>query len=212
MRLKEHILPRIKAMLNVETPAENNPPSSSVAVDKGIGLDGIHFKDDRMYQHSIMCINYTTYDVRRAQDSVNPNTDHNNIMLLSGQDDGHEYLYARVLGIYHVKVIYTGPGMLDYHARRVEFLWVRWFEHVDDEPVQAGWTRRQLDRVRFLPINDQDAFGFVDPAHVLRGSHIIQDFSAGRRYADDVGGVSTCARDAKDWRQYLVNRSVYDPS
>jgi len=90
-------------------------------------LTGIHFKGERMYLHNIMRINYTTYDVRRAQDSINPRTNHRDIMLLSHRDDDtphHEYEYARVIGIYHVNVVYTGPGMLDYRARRLDFLWV----------------------------------------------------------------------------------------
>jgi len=44
--------------------------------------------------------------------------------------DSHHFLYARVLGAYHANVIYTGPGIRDYNARRFDFLWVRWYEVV----------------------------------------------------------------------------------
>jgi len=44
--------------------------------------------------------------------------------------DSHRFLYARVLGAYHANIIYTGPGMHDYNARRFDFLWVRWYEVV----------------------------------------------------------------------------------
>jgi hypothetical protein len=201
----------------------NVDPSSSRTespqLDNMAELDSLYFKGDRMYRHNIMRINYTTYDVRRAQDTINPNTNHNNIMLLSAsaQDDeslSHQYVYARVLGIYHVNVIYTGPGMLDYRARRMEFLWVRWFENVDEEPVQNGWDRRQLDRLQFPPLNDEGSFDFIDPSHVLRASHVIQAFAFGLRHPDAAGistsarDISKSARDSKDWCYYYVNRFV----
>jgi len=34
------------------------------------------------------------------------------------------FLYGRILGAYHANVIYTGPGMQDYEARRFDFLWI----------------------------------------------------------------------------------------
>jgi hypothetical protein len=129
-------------------------------------------------------------------------------MMLSSEDatlSRHQYIYARVLGIYHVNIVYTGPGMLDYRARRMEFLWVRWFSNIDDEPVQSGWARAQLDRLEFPAMNEEEAFGFVDPAHVLRGTHLIPNFVLKTRNVDGVG-VSECARDSKDWCQYYVNR------
>jgi hypothetical protein len=215
-KLKRHILPRIKTVLEAEMRARDAPISSSGSqtyspqAGSATELDGIHFKGDRMYQHNILRLNYTTYDIRRAQDTINPNTDHNNVMLLSSESEDpgsprHQYVYARVLGIFHVNAIYTGPGMLDYNARRMEFLWVRWFANVDDEPVQNGWARAQLDRLEFPPMTDEGSFGFVDPAHILRGSHLIQAFSLGMRNENGVG-ISECARDVKDWRQYCVNR------
>jgi hypothetical protein len=63
--------------------------------------------------HNTMKINYTTYDVRRAQDTINPNTDRRDIVLLSPEDadlPNHQYSYARVLGIYHVNAIYRDPA------------------------------------------------------------------------------------------------------
>lgn len=209
-----HILPRIKAMLGIESRVAGGSTSSSptpIATNSTLELDGVCFKAERMYRHNVMRINFTSYDVRRGQDTINPNTEHCNVMLLASRDasiSNHQYVYARVLGIYHINVIYTGPGMLDYRARRVEFLWVRWFRNLDDDlPVQDSWTRARLDRLDFPPMDEEDAFGFVDPAHVLRGCHLIQAFSAGMRHLNQKG-VSECARNAKDWRLYYVNRYV----
>src|ERR1700722_3457156 len=97
--------------------------------------NSVFLQNDRIYRHQLARFNYTTYNVRRAQDVTNPRTSHCDIMLLAkrneenGSEPDHPFMYARVLGIYHANVIYTGEGMVDYQARRVEFLWIRWFEY-----------------------------------------------------------------------------------
>jgi hypothetical protein len=191
---------------DIEPHASQTGPSAI----QGLGLDkrSIFFKGDRMYRHNLARFNYTTYDVRRSQDVINPGTSHRDIMLLANNtddnsDSSHPYLYARVLGIYHVNVIYTGEGSLDYAARRVEFLWVRWFEY--DANKSVAWEDLKLDPLRFLPMSDEGAFGFVDPNHVLRGCHIVPTFVRGKARADGIG-LSRLAHDGQDWSQYMVNR------
>ena len=60
-----------------------------------------------IYQHRVLRVNYTTYDMRRDQDSLNPQS-HPDIMLLSHEDKNddnwHPYWYARVIGIFHANV------------------------------------------------------------------------------------------------------------
>jgi len=155
-----------------------------------------------------MRINYTTYDVRRSQDVINPNTDHCDVMLLSGNEGTtrrHQYIYARVLAIFHVNAFYLGMGISDNQPRRTEFLWVRWFEIIDDRPVQDNWTLRRLNILQFLPVTHEHAFGFVDPADVLRGCHIIPRFAEGMRHVN-TKGISRYARDSNDWCQYILAR------
>jgi hypothetical protein len=168
-----------------------------------------------------MRINYTTYDVRRAQDTINPNTDHRDIMLLSPQSftgdnsesaQGHQYRYARALGIYHANVIYMIQNC--YHLRRMEFLLVRYFDTVENLPVQAGWSAAQLDQVRFCPMKLDDVFGFVDPEQVIRACHLIPRFCGGKSQPALMGGegakpLSAFARDHEDWKVYYVNRSIF---
>jgi hypothetical protein len=121
----------------------------------------------------------------------------------SSDAEGHQFWYARVLGIFHANVIYTGlRGMTDYLPRRLEFLWVRWYRA--DGP-SADWATRRLDRVHFLPMNDDDSFSFLDPTDVLRGCHIIPGFARGKVHSDSTG-MSRCACDSKDWKSYFVNR------
>lgn len=130
-------------------------------------------------------------------------------MMLADPDNidssGQRFLYAQVLGIFHANIVYTGPGMADYNARRVEFMWVRWFEY--DNPKPFNWDDLKLDSVHFPPMAMSDAFGFVDPDRVLRSCHIIPAFAEGKARLDGIG-LSRCARDADDWTKYYINRSV----
>jgi hypothetical protein len=103
----------------------------------------ISFANNRMYRHKVMRVNYTTYDLRREQDSLNPRT-HADIMLLAHEDEestqtAHPYWYARVLGIFHVYAIRAGASL---HQERMEFLWVRWFGR--DLSYKSGFKSRRL--------------------------------------------------------------------
>ena len=49
-------------------------------------LGHVIFKGNCIYWHPLLQINYTTYDLRRETDSVNPRTDHWDIMLLTCRD------------------------------------------------------------------------------------------------------------------------------
>jgi hypothetical protein len=128
-------------------------------------------------------------------------------MLLADNTDNanssHPFLYARVIGIYHANVIYTGGN--DYTPRRMEFLWVRWLKY--DQMRSVQWGDLKLDPLRFPPMAAEGTFGFVDPKDVLRGCHILPAFAKGRARVDGIG-LSVLAQDAKDWSRYYVNRCV----
>lgn len=194
-------------MSSVGVPGSFSPALSAPGRDAS---NFIFFKNDRIFQHKLSRFNFTTYDVRRSADIIKPETTRRNIMLVSddhvvsdGEGDPQHFLYARVLGAYHAQVIYTGPGMLDYKPRRLDFLWVRWYEVMDT--TQTGWKNSKLDKVRFPPIDSENAFGFVDPHDVLRSCHIIPAFKEGMCYSDGVG-LSKCAKDADDYNEYYVGR------
>lgn len=167
-------------------------------------LNHVLFNGNRIYRHALLRINYTTYDIQRGFDTINPRTDNRHIMMLSNVDDrNHPFCYARVLGVFHANVIYTGPGSKDFRSRRIDFLWVRWLELLQDRSTALGWDQYSLDTVKFLPMADEDAFGFVDPADILRACHIIPSFSDGRLHSD---GMSRIAGDSDDWKFYFINR------
>jgi hypothetical protein len=211
-KLRAHLLPRIRKTLE--------PNSAMFSAEPG-NYQNVLLKNDRIYRHRIFRINYTTYDIRREQDIINPGTSHRNIMLLAdseafdGQSSGgHPFLYAQVLGLYHANVVYTGPGATDYNPRRFEFLWVRWYEM-----REVGFTmdsdgrsnkRLRLDQLSFPPVTDREALGFVDPGDVLRSCHIIPRFARGLQFPNghdpDQESLSTIIGNCKDWNFYYVAR------
>jgi hypothetical protein len=161
--------------------------------------------NNRLYRHQVLRINYTTYDNRRAQDTINPRT-RPDIMTLSGENEEgehvHPYWYARVLGVYHVHVLRTGKLSKSSQLQTMEFLHVRWFGHHIKH--RSGWKTRHLHRVSFLA---SEPCGFVDPAHVIRAAHLIPAFAF--RGTKDLLGPSKIARREidgdEDWRFYYVS-------
>jgi hypothetical protein len=161
-----------------------------------------------MYKHRLAKFNYTTYDVRRAQDVINPGTLRCNVMVLSNTPDeenpnADRFAYARVIGIFHVNAILAGH---DYRPRRLEFLWVRWYQNHS----AFRWDSFKLEQVYFPPMADDDAFGFIDPRDVVRGCHLIPKISTGQVHSDGIG-LSKLAKDYRDWRSYFINWSVSWP-
>ena len=78
--------------------------------------------------HKTLCVNYTTYNVQRAQDSLNPCT-HADLIVLSQEDednsDNHPYWYARLLSIFHIDMRHMGPLSTDPSIKCIEFAWVQ---------------------------------------------------------------------------------------
>ncbi|KAI1795334.1 hypothetical protein LXA43DRAFT_1090982 [Ganoderma leucocontextum] len=179
--------------------------------------DAIQIYKDRLYRHKVLRVNYTTYDMRREQDSINPRT-HPDIMVFSREtSDDDPFWYARVLDIFHAKVRYLGPGSTSATRQwqDINFLWVRWFER--DAHYNAGFAHRRLPRLQFLDANDPDssAFGFIDLYDVVRASYIIPAFAHGVR-EDLLAGPSPLARrdgSDDDWCYYhvcmWVDRDMY---
>ena len=215
--LKKHLLPRISERLQI------SPETSAIAGCEDpsqAAQNYILIKDDRIYNHKLARFYYTTYDAQRSEDIINPKMTHCNIMLLSHPERKnadsldtsleHPFIYARVIGVYHVNVIYIGPGAKEYKPMRFDFLHVRWFQ-LDSPPNQTPRKRGQtgwsscLDRLSFPPMAEADSFGFLDPSLVLRTCHVIPAFHSGQCYADGVG-LSAMARDKNDWKGYYLNR------
>ncbi|KAG9102751.1 hypothetical protein FRC06_001254 [Ceratobasidium sp. 370] len=88
-------------------------------------LAQLYIHQDRIYSHHILHINFTSYDVLRQQDILNPSTPTRFIMRLLEPNEhsssDHPFIYAKILGIYHAKVAYQGSS-----PRRIDFLHIHW--------------------------------------------------------------------------------------
>lgn len=169
----------------------------------------INIKDNNIFHHSLLRVNYTTYDLRREQDTINPLT-RADIMVLSHEDERvHPYWYARVVYIFHVMVQHRKNLSSTFSsATRMNVLFVRWFRR--DVNYPSGWTEKRLHRLQFFDQeNPLDAFGFLDPDCVVRGVHLIPAFAYFR--TRDLLGASTARRSPDgddpdtDWKYFYVN-------
>ena len=76
-KLKKHLLPHILAVIAQERLSPYDPhdtnlhesqvPLANISGDPNL----VFFKSDRMYEHHLLRINYTMYDVHRSQDVIN---------------------------------------------------------------------------------------------------------------------------------------------
>ena len=131
-------------------------------------------------------------------------------MVLSCEDgdDVHPYWYARVVKIFHVIVHdrRTVPQVEHTHTepQRMDVLWVHWFGL--DADARGGWSKKGLQGVSFIPWDDPAPFGFLDPAQVIRGVHLIPNFPWGRtesRLPPSI--VRLAGDDDKDWESFYMN-------
>ncbi|KAG9085200.1 hypothetical protein FS749_004614 [Ceratobasidium sp. UAMH 11750] len=169
-------------------------------------LSCITLQYDRIYAHQTLQIRYTTYDMRRAQDTINPNTPKRFVLLPSHEaqhpDMGaRRFWYAKVLGIYYANVSHMGSC-----PKRVDFLWVRWLGRRTDMP---GGESCRPDQVGYFEDSESfHAFDFVDPIDVIRAAHLIPQF-VGKQTTEYLQSVDSLAADVKhvgDWKHYYINR------
>ena len=127
--------------------------------------DSIKFVGNCIYMHQVFCINYTTYNLRHAQDSINIRN-HPYVMTLGheDEDDGtksHLYWYAKVLGIFYVNVRHSGH----METKHMDFLWVHWFGH--DLDHKGGFSTCQLHCIGLTDSKDFTSYRFLNPSDVL---------------------------------------------
>ena len=62
--------------------------------------------------------------------------------------------------------------------------------------------------MEFIPHDsaDEEPFGFIDPATVIRGCHLIPDFNLGR--TRELMPASLFQDDAGDWKRFCVAQFV----
>ena len=169
----------------------------------------VRIQNETIFRVHTARINYTTYDMRRGYDTVNPRT-HPFVMVASPETEpgSHPFWYATVIGVFHANVQHVGTNSRDYSVRRMEFLWVRWLGVVPD--YAFGRHLARLPKIGFIPDSDEFAFGFLDPSLVLRGCHLIPAFEDGRT-TELLTTTATCSitearpsGEKDDWANYYV--------
>lgn len=163
----------------------------------------IVFENDRLYKHKVIQLNYTTYDLRREQDSLNPNSQAD-IYVLSHDDDGLPYWYARLLGVFHAKVYDLAERAVKQSTPvEMQFAYVRWYRL---ERTPWGFAAKRQPRVRFLDAEDPEAFGFINPKDIVRAAHIVPAFAYGKTYEYLPGEtIARAPGDQEDWKFYYVS-------
>jgi hypothetical protein len=149
-----------------------------------------------------MQVHFTTYDMQREQDTVNPRT-HADVMVLSGEKMlTHPYWYAHVLGIYHMETWLNDRGQP--MKQHLEILWVRWLAPLRNH--KSGTKHARLPKIAFVDELDVDAFGFLNPGQVIRGVHLIPAFVSGRGVSSLCYGKSFAHPEGEvdDWEAYCI--------
>ncbi|KAA1477320.1 hypothetical protein DENSPDRAFT_828692 [Dentipellis sp. KUC8613] len=201
-RVREHLLRRILGLHEDDDRVFTDAERCRVVL-----------QHDRLYRHKVFSVNYTTYDIRRDRDTFNLRT-HRDLMILADEEDEggvvlHPFAYARVLGIFHANVLYHDSATSVIKPRRMELLWVRWFRRIRPSRSAKQRNARRLHQLQLLPDDDDEAFGFLDPADVVRGVHLIPAFARGRQ-EDVVTGEGEDVRiiENDEWSIYYVNHFV----
>ena len=165
----------------------------------------LFFQHEHIYSHAVLRINFTIYGMWRDQDFINPRTSKRFIMVNSNEDSSearklHPFWYAQVLGIFHANVFLSvGPSMTK--PVRMEFLWVCWFGR--GPTWKSGWEARRLDHIGFVPQEDFNTFGFLNPSTVVHAAHLIPAFVYGRTI--EPCSPSVAREDEGDWEYYYVD-------
>ncbi|KIO17436.1 hypothetical protein M407DRAFT_84987, partial [Tulasnella calospora MUT 4182] len=189
----------------------------------------IELENNRIYAHGTAQFNYTTYDIRRGQDTIKPalrftgkenmvepeNSVRSTIMLSADETDGasvrrRRFWYAHVMGIFHCRVRDRTEDSTEWV--QLDILWICWFGADPDE--RCGLKVKRLELVGYVPDTDgPGAFGFVDPNDVVRACHISPAFHHGTRQ-DLLSSAESVAFDMKmedggeDYELYYVLRYV----
>lgn len=169
--------------------------------------NSVRVVNNKIYSCQTCRVNYTTYDIRRSQDTINP-CSHPDVIVQSPETGPNStpYWYARVIGVYHATVWMTHPQAREHTTQEMDFLWVRWF---GVEPgYRSGFKYARLPKIGFVPSDDEYAFTFLDPSQIIRGVHLLPAFHAGR--TSDLLPVAESAahileeNKSEDWVNFYV--------
>lgn len=127
------------------------------------------------------------------------------VMSPESGENVHPYWYARVLGVFHVRVNHTGPASRNISMQHMEVLWVRWLGNIWGN--RYGFRAARLPKVGFVSEQEPSPFGFLDPSLVVRGCHLIPAFND-LRTSSLLAANPSAGRpigDTDDWSAFYVN-------
>ena len=104
-----------------------------------------------------------------------PSTQELMVALPKDSPDVLPYWYARVLGVFHVKVLHTGLAARNQSMQCMEFLW---FGTVPG--YKSGLKADHLPKIRFVPETNNMMFRFLDLSLIIQASHLIPAFADDR--------------------------------
>ena len=132
------------------------------------------------------------------------------VLSCEDQEDSHPFWYARVIKIFHLFVWHDRSATEIEHSdnepnwQRMDITWIRWFGL--DTDARGGWSKKRLHGVSFLPWDEPGGFGFLDPAQIIRGVHLIPNFFRGRMDSGLPPSIVHPADDGnEEWASYYVN-------
>jgi len=201
-KLKDHILGRL-----LKRDYEGDMYGEFIDADRNT----VRIAGERIYCCKTVQINYTTYDVRRDGDIINPRF-YPDIMVNSPETgpNAQPFWYARVIGVFHAIVSSTHPELevMARSRRHMDFLWVRWFG-MEPGRYRHGFKFGRLPKIGFVESTDRYAFTFLDPGQAIRGAHLIPAFAEGRSSAL-LPAKKSAARvlnpnEQDDWLNFYVN-------
>ena len=200
-KLKDHLLGRIR---------ERDFDGDAHQLFSSDERNSIRIRNNTIYRAATLRVNYTTYDMRRDFDTVNPKT-HPFVMVPSPETEqgAHSFWYAAVLGVFHADVQHAGNDSQDFRFKRMDFLWIRWLGVVPG--YTFGKRQAKLPKIGFVPDSDEFAFGFLDPSHVIRGCHLIPSFTDGKTpdlLTTDGVSLGRVGTEGDDWSNYFVGMQV----
>lgn len=98
------------------------------------------------------------------------------MVLAHDKASGHPFKYAQVIGIFHLDAMCNQAGASDV-AEAYDVLWVQWYQQ--DISYYAGFEKKCLHRIKFIPSDNPSTFGFLNPDKVIQVAHLIPAFYYG---------------------------------
>ena len=140
--------------------------------------------------------------MQRCTDSINPRTPEHANIIVQGDEGG--FWYARIIAVFHINVRLAS----DAEFKRMDIIWVRWYGH--DTAWEYGPSSMRLPRLGFIPHTQPAAFGFLDPADVVRAAHLIPAFHHGKTsfYLPPSEAARASIEKDEDYKYLYVNMYV----